>query len=662
MKKITLLLGIFFSLLQNLEAKESDYIDLTTDEEKAVTGFTIKRKINPQYIKRYEEETKKKYKIGDKIDPLYAAYYDPEYFIEYLEKIPFRTLAQKYQLLVLWQVYKPKKVHTEEYKTIAAQAHNKTMAYLADDSNWQASWRREEYSETIKDDFQKCYADTNCLLKAIPYWMYIRIPMDVILPCDLAKKHNLIYYLDFAAGGSGAQTITTSTCIADKKYDFSPELNKYVENTIYEKIPFSTGSIVNVFKAYAYANYLDIKYQPDFKAEKIEDWRKFPYTEWSVMSYYNFKKFKNVINYEIGYSKAVDLLKNHYIKTFNAKPDQALNAALIALNPPSSQIFKRITSNNLNYLLLTGASWEKIKKHLTSDINAAKLLELSIAHPQNLQQLLKLSQSSPDEPNEFGKTPLQTAAQYGYLESVKILLNAGADINHQTNPSNCYSDYGIECIHNGKRTALMYALQENQAEVAQYLLDNGADIKLTDSLEKTALDYLTKTAPIQSTHKLGSIYGGESSPKSEKDYEKIPQPQYEELYKKLFTKQHIQLADVLAGKWEQENVYSQKFFNGDIFIEKNTRKIKPLIVIKDKDKLTVKCYPAEDSHNDFSCYIKFTNDNNPLIIYYYINFEIAHYAYNDQLKILGIEQKKFKQCLNNPHDCSFQELGSFQRP
>ena len=145
-------------------------------------------------------------------------------------------------------------------------------------------------------------------------------------------------------------------------------------------------------------------------------------------------------------------------------------------------------------------------------------------------------------------------------------------------------------------------------------------------------------------------------------YEHFYASRMEELYKKLFTKQHIQLADVLAGKWEQENVYSQKFFNGDIFIEKNTRKIKPLIVIKDKDKLTVKCYPAEDSHNDFSCYIKFTNDNNPLIIYYYINFEIAHYAYNDQLKILGIEQKKFKQCLNKPQDCSFQELGSFQRP
>ena len=43
-------------------------------------------------------------------------YYDPEYYLEYLEKIPVRTLAQRYQLLILWQLYKPEKISSPEYR------------------------------------------------------------------------------------------------------------------------------------------------------------------------------------------------------------------------------------------------------------------------------------------------------------------------------------------------------------------------------------------------------------------------------------------------------------------------------------------------------------------------------------------------------------------
>lgn len=525
MKKLLLMLGIFFALLKNAQAidekekemfdrfinftgtyeedlhrfKQKPLVDLTEEEQKSVAGFSIERKINPQYIEKYEQDIKQQYSPAAKLNPWLASYYDTAYFIEYLEKIPARTLAQKYQLLILWQIYKPEKVGSEEYKKIAESAHAKTMEYLADDDNWQASWRREEYEEIVQDDFQKCYADKDCLVKAIPYWMDLRIPMKVILPCDFAKEHNLLYYYDIAGGGSGAQAIMISDCVIDKKYDFAPELDAYIDNVISETMPYSSGSIVHVFYANADAHYWDIKYQPNFETDKIADWREFPYTEWAVQSYYNFKKFNSVINKGIGYKKAVDMLKDHYVKVFKAKPEQALNAALVTLNPPSSYDFKRITPDNLNYLLLIGADWEKIKEQLPKNGDIAELLELSIAYPQNLKQLVKLTKNV-DKTNSFGKTPLQTAAQYGYLESIKILLDAGADINHQTVDSNCFSDFEIECIHNGKRTALMYALQENQYETAKYLLEKGADITLTDSQEMTALDYLMKKAPKFSTH------------------------------------------------------------------------------------------------------------------------------------------------------------------
>ena len=676
MKKLLLMLGIFFALLKNAQAidekekemfdrlinftgtyeedlhrfKQKPLVDLTEEEQKSVAGFAIERKINPQYIEKYEQDTKQQYSPAAKLNPWLAAYYDSEYFIEYLEKIPARTLAQKYQLLILWQIYKPEKVGSEEYKKIAESAHAKTMEYLADDDNWQASWRREEYEEIVQDDFQKCYADKDCLVKAIPYWMDLRIPMKVILPCDFAKEHNLLYYYDGAAGGSGTQAIMVSTCIADEKYNFTPELDAYIDNVISENIPYSSGSIVNVFYANADAHYWDIKYQPNFKIDKIADWREFPYTEWAVQSYYNFKKFNSVINKGIGYKKAVDMLKDHYVKVFKAKPEQALNVALVTLNPPSSYDFKRITPDNLNYLLLIGADWEKIKEQLPENNDIAELLELSIAHPQNLKQLVKLTKNV-DKPNSFGKTPLQTAAQYGYLESIKILLDAGADINHQTADSNCFSDFEIECIHNGKRTALMYALQENQYETAKYLLEKGADITLTDSQEMTALDYLMKRAPKMSTHRPGTIYGGEANWREPEDNKKLPKEQYDELHNRLYFHQQPQIAEVLAGKWETEEKEETAVF------EKNNDTDKPLLIIKNERGVWAECDAQEDSRNVFNCIFEpDKGDKNKFDVY----FAIYHYYKDKVIIYYSLEPNVLDRCVQDDA-CEPEILATLER-
>ena len=183
------------------------------DGEKTAKGFSIARRVNPEYIREYEHPTlplkysgicqrEPAYAPENELDPWLIMYYDPEYYLEYLEKIPVRTLAQRYQLLILWQLYKPEKISSPEYREMAAAAHNETAEYLAGD-NWQAAWRKEEYDKLIQGDFQKCYADMTCLLKAVPYWMDAEDPMWVILPCDLAKKHGLIYYFDIAGGGHG---------------------------------------------------------------------------------------------------------------------------------------------------------------------------------------------------------------------------------------------------------------------------------------------------------------------------------------------------------------------------------------------------------------------------------------------------------------------------
>lgn len=653
------------SFVRRFEADLHDFKAYQAKENtNDITGFSLNRPINSKYIKAYEEIVEQKYDINNPINPWLAVYYDPQYFMKYLEQIPTRTLEQNYQLLILWQIYKPQMIDSEDYKAIAMAAHNKTLNYLADDNNWQASWRQKEYAETVQEDFQKCYADKKCLIKAIPYWMDLQIPMSVVLPCDLAKEHNLIYYFDSAAGGSGTRALMTSTCYLDDKYNFDPELDTYISNVLREETPYSSGTMIHFFNAVAHATYMDIKYQPDFNADKIADWRDFPYTEWAVQSYYNFKKFNEVLQHGIGYKRAVELLTEHYIKSFDTKPEAALNTALITLNPPTSKLFKRITPSNLNYLLLSGASWKEIEKHLPENFDPASVLEQSIAYPQNLRQLIKLKDNiNVDHLNEFGKTPLQTAAQYGFLESVKILHNAGADINHQTNDSTCWGGRFYDCIHNGKRSALMYALQENHFEVAQYLLDNGADITLTDSLENTAYDYLMKSAPKLSTYKSMGIYGGAAFNRVEEDEQYLPPEQYAQLGKRLKTDQYMHIIDVLSGEWQQEAWYGdQPLLKETVLFEKYYDPQGIMLIISDGYGTKAACLPDKNFYHAFLCQFQTLSDENKEItdqFFGHVIFQIAHY-YSDQLKIIGIREDEFKQCFKDA-TCKLEVLATLSR-
>ena len=375
-----------------------------------------------------------------------------------------------------------------------------------------------------------------------------------------------------------------------------------------EKMANCSGSIRFVYYAKAYVHALDIQYQPSFD-EKAEDWRAFPYTEWAVQSYYNFRKFNSVLNYGIGYRKAVDMLQEHYAGVFGVSSERALNAALNVLNPPSSEYFKRIAPDNVNYLLLTGAPWAEIEKRLPDDVSPMKLLDLSIAYPENLRRLIALGQqrqqTDVDETNDFGKTPLQTAAQYGYLESVRILLAAGADINHRTDDGNCVHDTDDDCIRNGKRTALMYALQEGQYEVAKYLLDNGADISLLDSQAKSAFDYLIGRAPKLSTQNRMTIVGGTASSRDfDEEVSRFTPEQEEELKKRLFVQSHRQLADMLAGEWEPDWQGTGDVFKGKMTIRANADAGKPLLQMEDERGTTADCVSLAASRAIFKCMVK----------------------------------------------------------
>jgi ankyrin repeat protein len=83
---------------------------------------------------------------------------------------------------------------------------------------------------------------------------------------------------------------------------------------------------------------------------------------------------------------------------------------------------------------------------------------------------------SPDRgrraPTPGGMSPLQYAARDGRLETVKILLGSGAEINQ---------------VEANDITPLITAITNNHPDVATYLIEQGADVKKVDWYGRTAL-------------------------------------------------------------------------------------------------------------------------------------------------------------------------------
>jgi ankyrin repeat protein len=76
-----------------------------------------------------------------------------------------------------------------------------------------------------------------------------------------------------------------------------------------------------------------------------------------------------------------------------------------------------------------------------------------------------------------GSTALHCATWKGHQEVVKVLLNAGADVNAHNNNEH----WGTTPLH--------AAAHANQAAIAQMLIENGADVNTRDKEGRTPLDH-----------------------------------------------------------------------------------------------------------------------------------------------------------------------------
>ena len=164
------------------------------------------------------------------------------------------------------------------------------------------------------------------------------------------------------------------------------------------------------------------------------------------------------------------------------------------------------TPDPLAEALLSHASLSVVQTALAKESSApASMLFVAVNYPEAMKLLLaQQPDRTPTTP--IGKTVLMEAAKYNQLESVKLLLAAGADVNaaslspddiDNNTPPNPDAPCGdTYMIAHGSRTALMYAAANAGLPVINALLAAGADTGAKDSTGLTALDYLEGRGPV----------------------------------------------------------------------------------------------------------------------------------------------------------------------
>lgn len=126
----------------------------------------------------------------------------------------------------------------------------------------------------------------------------------------------------------------------------------------------------------------------------------------------------------------------------------------------------------------------------------ANILAAASVRPDVLQILPELGVPLDRSTNYFGKTALMYAAQLDMPESVRVLLDAGVDVNQRTQSVQEGDRRACGQLQRDHRTALMYAAENASEELISLLLDAGADPAAQDTEGNTASWYLARNAKL----------------------------------------------------------------------------------------------------------------------------------------------------------------------
>jgi hypothetical protein len=269
--------------------------------------------------------------------------------------------------------------------------------------------------------------------------------------------------------------------------------------------------------------------------------------KWSTYELWNKQKYEKWVT---GKKGAVAALSAYYQRTFKMQPSKAKICATRALDSISTCSVGIYPPRELDELTPTSLyrlfrpkqlSLAQVQEHFAdkkpSEKELADALRMAILNghslgiiewlikqgapisggteppllsaavrPDVLELLLK-SGADVKEQNCIGKTALIQAAQYDCLESCKVLIAAGAEVNHKMAPpygpdssKDLIPDYTMYIA--GNRTALMYASQYASYPVIRYLLDSGADSSAIDSGDETMESFVKTNKKLSPQQKL----------------------------------------------------------------------------------------------------------------------------------------------------------------
>ena len=123
----------------------------------------------------------------------------------------------------------------------------------------------------------------------------------------------------------------------------------------------------------------------------------------------------------------------------------------------------------------------------------AALLPAAVTRTNVLAALLEEGVPADGATNHFGKTALMYAAQESQLESARLLLEAGADVNTITDGQRVYPGLrGCGGLRRTHRSALMYAAENASEDVIDLLIRAGADLAATDTQDNDIAWYLAR--------------------------------------------------------------------------------------------------------------------------------------------------------------------------
>ncbi|XP_057341762.1 ankyrin-1-like [Microplitis mediator] len=183
------------------------------------------------------------------------------------------------------------------------------------------------------------------------------------------------------------------------------------------------------------------------------------------------------------------------------------------INKPSNMtlLHRAVDANGyriINDLITRGANVNAINRSETSEYYGCSPLHISIMKGDKKMATLLIKQHAKVDDEKFMKTPLGIACECRNFGLVKILVNAGADVNKISNKAmplywavgkQNYQivKYLIDCnAHvniNYRGTSLLYhAVESGTIEIVELLLKNGAEVNAINDSGDTALTAAVK--------------------------------------------------------------------------------------------------------------------------------------------------------------------------